>query len=222
MATRRAIDFLEELRFQTQLIHHHVDGITDEESLLQLPFEANCHNWVVGNIIFRRHSALEMLGQGLFWPSVTPAVGEVVPIMESIAHVEEGQDPGPFNTDPPSSGRHYAADLEAGFYEEGALEQYGPYPAGYLVHNLEHGYVIFWYNCELLDEKACASLKDQIQDAMDEVDNFKVIAFPWTSINFPVVLTSWGKMQQFEKFDVDAAVAFVTSNRNRAPEPQAP
>ncbi len=158
----------------------------------------------------------------LFWPAVTPVVGEAVPVMESSAHVEEGQDPGPYNTDPPSSGRHYASDLEPGFYDEADSERYEPYPAGYLVHNLEHGYVIFWYNCEELGEKDCSQLKDQIQEAMDEVDNFKVIAFPWASIDAPVVMTSWGKIQRFESFDVDAAVEFVKSNRNKAPEPQAP
>ena len=158
----------------------------------------------------------------LFWPSVEPAAGEAVPIMESSAHVEEGQDPGPFYTDPPSSGRHYASDLEAGFFDEEDAESHEPYPAGYLVHNLEHGYVIFWYNCELLDEIACSRLKDQVQDTMDQVDHFKVIAFPWTSIDVPLVMTSWGKMQRFESFDVEAGVQFVRNNLNHAPEPQAP
>jgi hypothetical protein len=82
--------------------------------------------------------------------------------------------------------------------------------------------VIFWYNCELLEENACSRLKDQVQDAMDEVDNFKVIAFPWTSIDVPLVMTSWGKLQRFESFDVDAGVQFVRANLNHAPEPQAP
>jgi len=158
----------------------------------------------------------------LIWPSVTPVVGEAVPVMESSAHVPEGEDPGPFNTDPPSSGRHYAADLEAGFYDENDAQGYAPFPEGYLVHNLEHGYIIFWYNCEWVGEKACSQLKDQVREAMDKVDDFKVIAFPWTSIDVPVVLTSWGKMQRFENFDVDAAVEFVQANRNKAPEPQAP
>lgn len=158
----------------------------------------------------------------LIWPSIRPASGEVVPIMPSDDHVPEGSDPGPFYSDPPTSGPHYASELDAGFYEGSEVEDIGPYPAGYLIHNLEHGYVIFWYNCDLVDDEGCAELKTQIQQVMDEADNFKVIGFPWSSIDVPVVITSWGRMQRFESFDVDAAGRYVRNNRNRAPEPQAP
>jgi hypothetical protein len=67
MPSKRALALREAYRFQTQLIHSHVEGITEDESLLQLPFEANCLNWVIGHIVSRRHSALEALGVGSFW-----------------------------------------------------------------------------------------------------------------------------------------------------------
>lgn len=158
----------------------------------------------------------------LIWSSVKPAAGEAVGLMPNYNHVEEGTDPGPFNSDPPTSGPHYASDLTAGFYEESEIEGIGPYPSGYLVHNLEHGYVIFWYNCAVLDKAGCTELKGQIQEVMEEAMNTKLIAFPWNSIDVPVVMTSWGRMQRFENFDPKLALRFVGSNRNRAPEPQAP
>jgi hypothetical protein len=65
-------------------------------------------------------------------------------------------------------------------------------------------------------------LKVEIQEAMDRVDNTKVIAFPWDSIEEPVVMTSWGQMLRLDTFDVDRAVGFVERNRYRAPEPDAP
>jgi hypothetical protein len=65
-------------------------------------------------------------------------------------------------------------------------------------------------------------LKAAIQQALDSAGNLKVIAFPWDSIDVPVVMTSWGKLQRFDSFDVDQAVAFVERNRNHAPEPNAP
>jgi hypothetical protein len=123
-----------------------------------------------------------------------------------------------YNSNPPSSGRHYPEDLVEGFYEVNEHI----YPEGYLVHNLEHGYVIFWYNCDLLDEDGCQELKTEIKTAMDGVNNFKVIAFPRDSINVPVVLTSWGRLQQFDRFSPEEAQAFVERNRNQAPEPNAP
>ncbi|MFW9817940.1 MAG: DUF3105 domain-containing protein, partial [Candidatus Thorarchaeota archaeon] len=93
------------------------------------------------------------------WAAVRPASGEAIAILPESDHVEEGTDPGPYNSEPPTSGRHYAQDLEPGFYEETDPVAQNPYPEGYLVHNLEHGYVIFWYNCMQLSEQACVDLK---------------------------------------------------------------
>lgn len=163
-----------------------------------------------------------LLGGALIWPVIRPATGESVPIMPSSRHVMEGEDPGPFNTDPPTSGPHYADPLEAGFYDEATAAEIGPYPTGHLVHNLQHDYAVFWYNCEILEEFECAELKSQLREVMENANTIKVIAFPWTSIDVPVVATSWGWMQEFESFDVKLALQFVSSSRNRSPEPQAP
>lgn len=156
----------------------------------------------------------------MVWNAVRPAAGESIPV-ESADHVPDGTDPGPYSTDPPTGGQHYATSLSAGFFDEEDLAELPPYPEGYLVHNLEHGYVIFWYDCSELTDKTCEQLKQEIQDTMDRADNFKVIAFPWESIEVPVVLTSWGQLQEFENFNTRQAMQFVNANRNRAPEPQA-
>lgn len=149
-----------------------------------------------------------------------PLPGEEVPVMADTTHVAEGTDPGPFNSDPPTSGRHYAATLNAGFFESGEVND--PHPEGFLVHNLEHGYVIFWYNCSLLSEGDCTALKEQIKGVLEAENNFKVIAFPWESIDVPVAMTSWGRMLRFDEFDPQQAQDFVQRNRNKAPEPFAP
>jgi hypothetical protein len=171
--------------------------------------------WIAGLIV------IGMIGY-ILWVAVRPAAGKSVAIMpNSSDHAEVGEDPGSYSTDPPTSGPHYPSDLEPGFYTESDLGTYGPYPEGFLVHNLEHGYVIFWYNCRLLDEQECQDLSEQIKGVMDDVDNFKVIAFPRHSIQFPVVMTSWGQMMEFERFDPGQAEEFVIRNRNKAPEPNA-
>lgn len=46
-----------------------------------------------------------------------------------------------YKTNPPSSGSHYADWTRAGIYETPTQDEY-------LVHSLEHGYVIIYYNCE--------------------------------------------------------------------------
>jgi hypothetical protein len=162
---------------------------------------------------------IALLGYGVF-AATRPTLGEEIPVMADISHVAEGTDPGPYNSDPPTSGRHYAASLPAGFYHEEDVQ--GPYPEGYLVHSLEHGYVIFWYNCTLIDEQSCSDLKGQIEPVLDRADNYKVIAHPWESTDVPVVMTSWGRMLRFEEFDPEQAYEFIVRNRNKAPEPLAP
>jgi hypothetical protein len=157
------------------------------------------------------------------WNIFKPAAGESVPIMANAGdHVPPGSDPGPFNSNPPTSGQHYGQEFDAGFYEESDPEVRNEFPEGYLIHNLEHGYIIFWYNCDLLDEASCSNLKSQIMGVMNEFNNFKVIGFPYSSIDVPLAMTSWGRMQTFDTFNADAASDFIRSNRNRAPEPNAP
>ena len=85
-------------------------------------------------------------------------MGDAIPI-DSAEHVDPGSDPGPYASNPPAGGKHYAEDWEAGFYDEGAQETTLPYPQGYLVHNLEHGYVIFWYNCAVSND--CSGLNSR-------------------------------------------------------------
>lgn len=145
---------------------------------------------------------------------------EVIPV-NSRDHIPEGTDPGPYPSDPPAGGHHFPVTFPAKFYQESDVASLPAYPQGYLVHDLEHGYVIFWYNCQLLDAAGCTTLKGQIKGIMDSFDGVKVIAFPWTSINVPVVMTSWGKLERFPTFDVTLATSFVRRNRYQAPEPTA-
>ena len=154
----------------------------------------------------------------IIWQGVRPAEGESIPIMVSDPHIPVDSDPGQYNSDPPTSGRHYAEEAQKGFYESNIYT----YPAAYLVHNLEHGYVIFWYNCDLLDESGCANLKEQIRTTIDELGGTKLIAYPWNTIDVPLVMTSWGRLQRFEMFDAEQAKAFYRANLNKAPEPNAP
>lgn len=153
----------------------------------------------------------------VIWQGVKPAAGEAVAEMES-PHIATDTDPGVYNSDPPTSGPHYAEEADAGFFETNIYT----YPAGYLVHNLEHGYVIFWYNCDLISESECSTLKTEIRAVMDELGGTKLIAYPWQTLDVPVVLTSWTRIQKLESFDAEQAKAFYRANLNRAPEPNAP
>jgi hypothetical protein len=158
----------------------------------------------------------------LIFTALRPQGGEEVAILPNSPHIPVPTPPGPYNTDPPSSGLHYEATLPRGFYDEAEAVSVGPYPEGYLVHNLEHDYTIIWYNCLLLDQAGCDNLKSQIQTFLNEMAEYKLIAFPWPSQPEPVVLTHWGRILRMEEFDAGDARHFVRSNLGRSPEPNAP
>jgi hypothetical protein len=155
------------------------------------------------------------------WLGAKPESGQVVAIPADYqTHVEIGT-PLTYPSDPPAGGRHYGQEFDKGFFDEASLPSRPGDLDGYLVHNLEHGYVIFWYNCAKLDETACINLKSQIKTVMDAKNNFKLIAVPRKSIDAPLVMTSWGRLQRFEQFDAGLARAFIENNLNHAPEPNA-
>jgi len=67
MTTSIPQHLIQEYEFTTMLVHHLVDGLSQEESLIQLPFEVNCLNWVLGHIIVNRSHGLEVLSVEHAW-----------------------------------------------------------------------------------------------------------------------------------------------------------
>ena len=44
-----------------RIINMQTEGLTHEESLIQLPFRANCMNWIVGHLVTNRNNVLKLL-----------------------------------------------------------------------------------------------------------------------------------------------------------------
>ncbi len=44
------------------IVKQQTDGLSHADSLVQLPFRANCMNWVVGHLVTNRNSVLKLLG----------------------------------------------------------------------------------------------------------------------------------------------------------------
>jgi hypothetical protein len=149
-------------------------------------------------------------------------MGQVIQIpIASRNHIDPSLPPPTYNSDPPAGGDHYPTTMPTKFYKESDLASLPQYPVGYLVHNLEHGYVIFWYNCQVY-QGTCDSLMQQIQQVMSQFGGVKVIAFPWHTINVPVVLTSWGRLLRLSTPDQTVMTQFVQTYRFQAPEPNSP
>jgi hypothetical protein len=153
-------------------------------------------------------------------PNSGGLMGDEVAI-PSRDHVPNDVLPGPYNSNPPAGGAHYDTDFPAKFYQETDLASLPKNPQGYLVHSLEHGYVIFWYNCQAPNTN-CSTLKQTIQKVMDETGGVKLIAFPWTGMDIPLAMTSWGRILKFPNPDPVQMKQFVERNRYQAPEPDAP
>ena len=67
MTTKTADGLIDDYEFTAILVHRLVDGLSQEETLIQLPFEVNCLNWVLGHIVTNRSHALEVVGAEHTW-----------------------------------------------------------------------------------------------------------------------------------------------------------
>ena len=92
-----------ELEVNYNVIHRQIDGLTHEDSLLQVPFRGNCLNWVLGHIVASRNGILTSLGQepildedtsALYRGGSEPITGpedEHLPLEEILSLFEQSQ-----------------------------------------------------------------------------------------------------------------------------------
>ena len=166
--------------------------------------------------------ALVVVG-GLIWFLTRPSNASADPVTTvsgslSRDHIPAGTDPGPYETDPPTGGHHFPTTFNPGFYTEQDVAGMPKFPQGYLVHDLEHGYVIYWYNCSATPAVDCAKLQDTIKQVIQENNSYKVIGFPWPAQKEPLVITSWGRIQRLSTIDQNAMRAFYKNYVNKGPE----
>ena len=170
--------------------------------------------WVAAGIAF-----VAMLGY-LVWKQALPAPRPGVDVsIQGRSHITEGVPHDPYNSDPPTSGPHYALPAQAGFYDEAPADEY-------LVHSLEHGYVIIWYNCEKYTGGTCEDLKAKIKDTMSRAgvsaitSTLKLIAVPRPSMPQVLALTAWGRIDKMTAYNATEILDFIKAFRDtRAPEP---
>lgn len=56
-----------ELKLNYNILRAQTDGLTHEDSLLQLPFQGNCLNWVLGHLMEARGRMLAIAGVEPLW-----------------------------------------------------------------------------------------------------------------------------------------------------------
>jgi thymidylate synthase len=141
-----------------------------------------------------------------------------------------GEDGNPtvvkYSTVPPAFGPHYGAPapFERGFYtarDKPAMEE--------LVHNLEHGYKVVWYDDALPDDQK-QDLEDIVTNLRGDADTQKIIASAWDPAygELPdgklVAMSHWGTKEGVRKLcgavSGEAIGAFATDHPpTDSPEP---
>ncbi len=161
--------------------------------------------WVIGGGL--TVAVIVLLG---YWGSrQSPAspLEEQFPV-EGEAHVAPGTKI-PYKTDPPTSGNHSSSTAEPKFYTT-------PVPPELLVHNLEHGNIVIYYDESRLnadDILKIRSLTDRYRGPFDAV-----LAVPRSDPAHLLILTAWTRMLKLTRYDPEAVARFVDRYRGRGPE----
>jgi hypothetical protein len=92
-----------------------------------------------------------------------------------------------------------------------------PVPKENALHNMEHGGVIVWYNCEAGDAPLarvdCDHLRDQLTAVIQPVvDAGKfVLMTAFSDMKHRIALTAWQTLDAFDGFDASRVQAFIAS-----------
>lgn len=152
-----------------------------------------------------------------------------------------------YNSNPPTSGKHYADWIRSGVYSE-------PKDDRNLIHSLEHGYVIMSYNCDIqaqsfnlvksvyahgieeeinqsTDEATassvlsnnfrsddCHKLVDQLISIYEKKGKTKLIVIPRPNLEVRIALTAWNYLDKFNEFDQNRIEKFIDTHLNMGPE----
>ncbi len=147
--------------------------------------------------------AVVIIGGGLFWFQTSTA-------KRAFSDLDRHLDPGEtrrYGSRFPTSGPHSTIWTRPGFYDE-------PQPPTQLVHALEHGNVVIYYDQPpVAVETTLADWADLFTGQWDGL-----VVAKMSGLGESLVLTAWTRRLDLDAFDAEAAAAFVDANRGRGPE----
>lgn len=161
----------------------------------------------------------------LFIESSKPLPGEKIADL-GRSHVPAGTKVD-YNSNPPTSGKHYEDWVRAGVYGE-------PKDDRNLVHSLEHGYIILSYKCKVqsakLDEteatksgevekdEQCEEQKNQLAKIYEQKGKRKLIVVARENLDTNFAISAWTYLDKFDSFDVGKIEKFIDAHRDMGPE----
>jgi len=149
-------------------------------------------------------------GYGLFlWAQSAGPDGEDFSVAYDIQgrqHIADGSPHPEYNSNPPSSGWHYASPARGGFYEE-------PLPDERVVHNLEHGDIWIAFHLDI---------PESARDTLESFAGRYVVVSPRPENKGDIALVAWGRV---DTFDIENGVVdegrirdFIKRYDDRGPE----
>jgi len=130
-------------------------------------------------------------------------------------HIAEGTAGGRYSSIPATSGSHWNTADSPGPWGVYSNAQ----PQERMIHNLEHGGIVIWYQPARLDAAGVAALTTYVSQQVT-TSQFKVILTPWSGADFghPIAVTAWNWLLYLDTADVDAVRTFLDAHYGDAPE----
>lgn len=124
----------------------------------------------------------------------------------------------PYTSTPGTSGPHWDTPANWGVYST-------PQNESQLIHNLEHGGIVIWYDPDALDAEEIDRLTSYVNSQVSSglSGRYKFILSPWSGEDFgaPIAVTSWRHLLLLGEADTDAIGDFAGERYGIAPEPGA-
>jgi hypothetical protein len=130
-------------------------------------------------------------------------------------HIADGTPGSGYSSVPATSGQHWNSPANWGVYTTA-----NPAQESQVIHNLEHGGLVIWYQPGEASAEDVAALTQYVEQQVRSA-KFKVILSPWTGEDFghPIAVTSWNWLLYQDAADVDQIRAFLDDHYGDAPEP---
>ena len=125
----------------------------------------------------------------------------------------------PYSSTPGTSGPHWDAS---------GLANWGVYTTpqneSQVIHNLEHGGIVIWYDPDRVDAEGVEQLSRYVTSQVSAgiSGRYKFILTPWggsEELPAPIVATAWRWTLELDEADTDAIDAFAREHYGIAPEP---
>ncbi|MEK7189525.1 MAG: DUF3105 domain-containing protein [Patescibacteria group bacterium] len=120
-------------------------------------------------------------------------------------HISAGEIHKSYNSNPPTSGPHTAADADWGIYQEEISDEAA-------VHNLEHGGIWITYQ-----DVSNQELKNKLETLAGQYKS-KILLSPRIKNDSPIALVAWGRLLKLANFDEIKIQQFIKQYKNKGPE----